>query len=132
MGCEETDLFIRLLQRWPDARILYEPAAPVRHTVPASRLTWRYFRTRCFAEGQSKASVAARVGSGRALASERAYVLRVLPLGMARGLVGACRGERGAARRALAIAAGLTMTTAGYAWGQWEAVVKRGVPEPTP
>ncbi len=56
MGCEETDLFIRLLQRWPDAQILYEPAAPVRHTVPASRLAWRYFRTRCFAEGQSEAA----------------------------------------------------------------------------
>lgn len=116
-GCEETDLFIRLVQRWPEARIVYEPTAIVRHTVPPARLSWRYFRARCFAEGQSKAIVAARVGSERALATERSYTLRVLPAGVARGLVGACRGERGAGRRALAIMTGLSVTTAGYIWG---------------
>lgn len=117
-GCEETDLFIRILQRWPEARIVYDPAAEVRHTVPGARLSWRYFRSRCFAEGRSKASVAARVGRERALASERSYALKVLPVGMARGLVGACRGEPGAGLRAMAIGAGLGMTTAGYVWGQ--------------
>ncbi len=74
--------------------------------------------------------MAAWVGSGRAFASGRAYVLRVLPLGMARGLVGTCRGERGAARRTLAIAVGLTMTTAGYTWGQYDALVTRAASEP--
>jgi len=117
VGCEETDLFIRLAQRWPEARIVYEPTARVRHTVPQNRLSWHYFRTRCFAEGLSKASVAARVGPDRALASERSYVRRVLPAGVARGLKGAWRGERGAGLRAVAIAAGLSMTTAGYIRG---------------
>lgn len=124
VGCEETDLFIRLMRRWPESRILYEPTAAVRHTVPPGRLSWRYFRARCFAEGLSKASVAARVGSERALASERSYAMKVLPLGMARGLLGACRGEAGAGRRALAIAAGLGMTTAGFVWGQLMARAK--------
>ncbi|MHB8669979.1 MAG: glycosyltransferase family 2 protein [Acidimicrobiales bacterium] len=117
-GCEETDLFIRLVRRWPESRILYEPTAGVRHTVPAARLSWRYFRARCFAEGLSKASVAARVGSGQALSSERSYTLKVLPQGIARSLLDAWRGENGAARRALAITAGLCMTMAGYVWGQ--------------
>lgn len=117
-GCEETDLFIRLVQRWPEALIVYEPAAGVRHTVPAARLSWRYFRRRCFAEGLSKASVAVRVGPRDALASERTYTLKVLPRGMANGVRGACRGEEGAGRRAMAIGAGLAMTTAGYIWGQ--------------
>ena len=118
VGCEETDLFIRLAQRWPVALILYEPAAVVRHTVPVARLSWRYFRRRCFAEGLSKAKVAARVGRRQALSSERSYTLRVLPRAMARGLRGACRGEAGAGRRAVAIGAGLALTTAGYVCGQ--------------
>jgi glycosyltransferase involved in cell wall biosynthesis len=132
VGCEETDLFIRLTQCWPDARIVYEPAARVRHTVPAERLSWRYFRSRCFAEGLSKASVAARVGGDRALASERSYVLKVLPLGVTRALVGVCRGEDGAGGRALAIGAGLALTTAGYVWGQVVAAVGPGSPRVAP
>ena len=117
VGCEETDLFIRLAQRWPRAILVYEPTAVVRHTVPAARLSWRYFRARCFAEGLSKASVAARVGSDRALASERSYAVKTLPLGVARGVLGACRREQGAGLQALAITAGLTITGAGYVWG---------------
>ena len=117
MGCEETDLFIRLTQRWPEARIVYEPSATVRHTVPAARLSWRYFRSRCFAEGLSKASVAGRVGSDNALSSERSYTRKVLPRGVARGVRGMFRRERGAGRRALAIGAGLIITTTGYGWG---------------
>ncbi len=117
-GCEETDLYIRLVQRWPDARVIYEPIARVHHTVPTARLSWRYFRARCFAEGLSKAQVAARVGSERALASERDYVLRVLPQGAARALVGAIRGESRTGMRAAAITAGLAMTTAGYVRGR--------------
>jgi len=131
VGCEETDLFIRLIQRWPQARIVYEPAAGVRHTVPPARLSWRYFRARCFAEGRSKASVAARVGTERALASERSYTLKVLPLGMARGALGALRRERGAGLRALAIAAGLGMTTAGYVWGQLQDHLNGALPRST-
>ena len=118
VGCEETDLFIRLAQRWPEARILYEPAAAVHHTVPSSRFSWSYFLRRCFAEGLSKAIVASRVGAGRALAAERSYTLKVLPLGLARAVGAACRGERGAGQRAVAIAAGLSVTTSGYLWGR--------------
>ena len=118
MGCEETDLFIRLTRRWPDARIVYEPSATVHHTVPAARLSWRYFRSRCFAEGLSKASVAARVGGDRALSAERSYTRTVLPRGVARGVRGMFRRERGAGRRALAIGAGLGITTTGYLWGK--------------
>ncbi len=34
-GCEETDLCIRVRQRWPEAEIIYDPAAAVEHVVPA-------------------------------------------------------------------------------------------------
>jgi glucosyl-dolichyl phosphate glucuronosyltransferase len=103
VGCEETDLLIRL-----GGRVVYEPAAVVHHWVPPTRLSWRYFGARCLAEGLSKAQVAQRVGAQRALASERSYTLKVLPRGMARALA------HGAPLRALAIAGGLALTTAGY------------------
>ncbi len=117
MGCEETELFIRISRRWPASRIVYEPQAAVRHSVPAQRLTWHYFRTRCWAEGRSKAQVAAEVGQSRALSAERRYTLRVLPRGVIRAVASACRGEPGAGRRALAIVAGVSITTAGYVVG---------------
>jgi hypothetical protein len=112
VGCEETDLYIRLARGVPGAHVVYEPAARVHHRVPPSRLTWRYFRSRCLAEGLSKALVASRLGPGDALASERAHALRVLPSGIVRGL------RHGAPRRALAIASGLALTTAGYVHGR--------------
>jgi glycosyltransferase involved in cell wall biosynthesis len=124
VGCEETDLSIRLGRSIPGARIVYEPAARVHHRVPPARLTWAYFRSRCLAEGLSKALVAARLGTGDALASERAHALRVLPAGMARGL------RRGAPRRSLAIASGLALTTAGYLHGRL--TTSAGPPSPLP
>ena len=107
VGCEETELCIRLRAANPGARIVTVPAARTRHLVPADRGTFRYFRTRCWAEGISKAGVRSR-SCGAALGTERAYVVRVLPLGFARAL----RDRR--PRRALALAAGLVATTGGY------------------
>jgi GT2 family glycosyltransferase len=120
LGCEETDLFIRLSRRWPHTRVVYEPRALVHHRVPTARLTWRYYRARCFAEGLSKAKVAAHVGRDRALASERSYVCRVLPRAVARACLGA--GDAGNASQAIAISVGLLVTTAGYASGHLAAI----------
>ncbi|HLL78181.1 MAG TPA: glycosyltransferase family 2 protein, partial [Ktedonobacteraceae bacterium] len=76
VGCEETDLCIRVGRRWPDKILLYEPQAVVRQVVPASRENWRYFLSRCFFEGRSKAHLAKLVGSRAGLSAERAYALR--------------------------------------------------------
>ena len=115
VGCEETELCIRLRQAHPEARLVYDPAVRVRHRVSADRHAFAYFRARCAAEGRSKAQVTDEVGAGDALATERAYTTRVLPAGVARGLRDAVRGDRAGARRAGAIAVGLVWTAAGYA-----------------
>jgi GT2 family glycosyltransferase len=118
-GCEETELCIRARQQWPAAVILYDPAAQVSHQVPAERASWRYFMARCFSEGRSKAVVARLVGAQAGLESERTYVRRTLPAGIARGLRGLFgRGDRAGALRAAAIAAGALLTLAGYIMGQ--------------
>ena len=117
-GCEETELCIRAGQRWPDGVIVYDPAARVTHLVPAERARWSYFCTRCFAEGRSKAIVARLVGAASGLASERAYLRRALPAGVARGLRDTLRrGDWSGLARAAAIMAGTGITALGYLTG---------------
>ena len=118
MGCDETELCIRASQHWPEKVFLYEPQARIRHHIPPSRGNWRYFRTRCFAEGLSKAIVVQYVGSKDGLATERTYIVRTLVRGMVRGLTdGVFHLDGTGFARAGAIAAGLTMTVAGYMIG---------------
>jgi GT2 family glycosyltransferase len=117
VGCEETELCIRARQSIPGAEFLFEPRARVTHSVPASRATWAYFRSRCYAEGISKAQVTALAGSRDGLSSERSYVLRALPVGFLRGIRDLFRGDASGAVRSAGIVSGLVLTTAGYIAG---------------
>jgi glycosyltransferase involved in cell wall biosynthesis len=118
LGCEETELCIRSRRRWPNGRFLHDPSARVHHRVPASRASWRYFHARCYAEGLSKALVARASSVRSGLASERAYTMRVLPRGMARGVMEAfAHGDPAGLGRSVMIASGLAVTTAGYLVG---------------
>jgi glycosyltransferase involved in cell wall biosynthesis len=124
-GCEETELCIRARQHWPSRQLTYEPQARVSHRVPYSRSGWRYFRSRCFAEGLSKALVARFVGAGDGLASERSYTLRTLPSGAWRGLLDSCSGaDATGVTRAGAIVAGFNLTLAGYLAGSIKQLFK--------
>jgi glycosyltransferase involved in cell wall biosynthesis/GT2 family glycosyltransferase len=116
-GCEETDLCIRIGKRWPESKILYDPAAVVDHYVPAARGTREYFTSRCRGEGRSKAVLAGLVGSESGLEAERTYTRRTLPLGVLRGLGDTLRGDFGGLSRATMIVVGLFTTTAGYLSG---------------
>ncbi|HET7507078.1 MAG TPA: glycosyltransferase [Solirubrobacterales bacterium] len=114
VGCEETDLSIRVHQRWPEAEILYDPAAEVEHVVPPARGKVRYFLDRCRAEGRSKAVLSDMVGTDDGLSSERSYVRRTLPLGVLRDLGAVFKGDPGGLGRAAMIFVGLAATTADY------------------
>lgn len=118
LGCEESEFCIRIKQRWPRHRLLYEPRAKVYHKVPAGRAHWRYFFARCYGEGRSKALVSHFVGARDGLASERAYTVHTLPRGVVKGvmeLIG--NGDRCGLARAAAIMAGLTATAIGFLVG---------------
>ena len=117
-GCEETELCIRARQRSPQGFFVFEPQAAIGHKVPASRLQLGYFLARCFGEGRSKARVAAVVGTQDGLATERDYVWRTLPRGVARGLADLVLhlDVFGLARAAM-IVLGLAATATGYARG---------------
>jgi glucosyl-dolichyl phosphate glucuronosyltransferase len=125
VGCEETELCIRGRQRWPDGIWRFEPRARVVHTVPAHRARWEYFRSRCYAEGRSKALVARLVGAGDGLSSERSYTRRTLTTGIGRSLAAATRGDLAGPARAAAIVGGFAVTASGYLTGAAAAFVGR-------
>lgn len=120
LGGEETELCIRVRRGSRGRggrRVVFAPASRVRHHVPASRLTWRYFLSRCHAEGVSKALISSTVGVGDSLSDETRYVTHQLPRAAARGLLEAWRGDLTGLSRTAAIVAGLTATVSGYVRG---------------
>jgi len=118
MGCEETELCIRAHQYWPQKFFLYNPQARIHHRISAYRTSWRYFRSRCYAEGLSKAVVTRYAGAKDSLASERAYTLRTLPRGVLRNMKNSIfHRDLTGFQRAGAIIAGLIITTIGYLVG---------------
>lgn len=113
-GCEETELCIRAGASVPNARVLYEPSAEVRHRVGPGRGTWGYFVRRCVGEGRSKSAVTHLAGAGAGLASERSYLRSTIPLGVAQALGDAVRLRPGAAGRAFALLLGVAATVYGF------------------
>lgn len=118
LGGEETELSIRARQYWPKRTFLYEPRARIRHRISPQRSGFRYFLSRCYAEGLSKAAISRYVGISDGLESERSYTLRTLPQGVARGVRdGIAHFDLASLQRAGAIIAGLSMTATGYLVG---------------
>jgi Glycosyl transferase family 2 len=118
LGCEETELAIRLTANRPGAAVMYVPDAAVDHQVAAERHTIRYFLNRCWSEGLSKAVVTRLAGASAGLERERRQVAVVIPAALGRELRAAVTGDWGALGRIAATLAGLTATVAGYALGK--------------
>jgi GT2 family glycosyltransferase len=118
LGCEETEMSVRMANALPGTKIVHATSARVDHLVEPERVRWRYFLARCWAEGRSKAIVARHVGASAGLASERTYVLRTLPRGVVTHLGRGMRGELSGFVRAGAIVVGLSVTVAGYLCGR--------------
>jgi hypothetical protein len=123
---DETEFCIRASGRYADGQWLYRPAASVRHVVTPQRATWRHFVDRCRLEGGSKAVLVGLRGRRSGLASERRYVVRVLPLAVLRELRAAARRQPHAIKRAGAICAGLAITASTYLRARTEMRLGRG------
>jgi len=122
LGCEETEFSIRLRATLEGARIVYEPAAVAYHNVDPSRLSWRYFRQRCFAEGISKRRVSRVAKAPAPLRVERGYVTRTLTTGVAHEAAAMLRRpDRVRAQRIAGLFAGFSWTVAGYLREAWAA-----------
>lgn len=111
LGCEETELCIRVRQADAAARVVYEPRALVHHRVSADRTTWSYLLSRSYHEGISKAALSRRLGRGDALAAETTYTRQVLPRGIRREIAS------GSPQRAAAILLATFAAGTGYLRG---------------
>jgi len=118
IGCEETELCIRIGQQLPGARVVFEPRARVHHRVTPARTTWAYLRTRSNAEGVSKAAIGALVGREDATSVESDYVKRVLTRGFLRELGRGLRLDPAGFRGAAGIVVCLWLTGLGYLRGR--------------
>lgn len=112
LGNEETELCIRIGQRLPGARVVFEPTAVVHHRVTPARCEWSYLVSRSHAEGISKAVMSGVVGQRDGTSDERRYATRVLPRGVLREL------RRGNLRGAAGIVTCLAVTTWWYVRGR--------------
>ncbi|AQA02547.1 family 2 glycosyl transferase [Mycobacterium sp. MS1601] len=117
LGCEETEFCIRVRQHRPHWRFMFEPLAVIWHHVPAERERFSYFRSRCYAEGLSKAAVTRSVGVTDGLAAERSYTARTLTRGVVKGVAEALHGDRAGIERSGAISVGFFSAAAGYVRG---------------
>ncbi|WP_435231546.1 glycosyltransferase [Pseudopelagicola sp. nBUS_20] len=117
-GCEETDYFIRAYKLFPHRTVYFEPRAIVHHSIEKTRTTWSYFVQRCRAEGKSKASLVAFVGSSVGLSSETNYAKKVLPSGVWGGLREGLRGDVGGFFRAATICAGFLSVASSFTVGR--------------
>src|SRR5207302_5312988 len=111
LGCEETELCIRLRQASPGSLIVFRPGAVVHHRVTPDRLTWSYLRRRGWGEGISKAQVSRAVGAEAALSTERDYLRKVIPAALLREV------SQGRPAGVLALGAVVSATAAGYLRG---------------
>lgn len=109
----EPELRLSPTELFPGGVLLHDPAARVRHHVPAARTTLRYFCSRCFAEGVSKRMVARRAGTGPRMAPEVTHPGRTLPGGFVRHLSAGARGDLGGPLRAATIVVGAATTMGG-------------------
>lgn len=110
VGCEETEMSMRVREIYGPGSVMYAPDSVVYHTVTDDRATLGYFVRRGWGEGKSKRSVASRLGSDKTLETERTYVTKTLPRGIAKNL-----GQPGAGwARAAAIVVGTAATGCGY------------------
>jgi hypothetical protein len=115
---EDTDLCIRMAASAPGATWVYAPEAVAQHHVPVSRTSFSYFLRRTYLEGRGKVEMARLLGRQEKLQSERDYMRRTLPSGIAAGLWATARhGNISGLLKAGAITAGIIASAVGAAAG---------------
>ncbi len=117
LGCEETELCIRYSHNRPDQKFVIARDAIVHHRVPNARLSTKYFLSRCWAEGLSKAAVSRLVGAGGGLSSEASHVTKAIPLEIFSTLAMFATYPRDALRRISLIVSGSLVAAAGLLRG---------------
>lgn len=75
---EETDFFIRLNEKFPDKKIVYDHTAIVNHHISAKRLKYGYILKRSFFEGVTKKLLKKKRKKVKTLKTEKNYLSLLL------------------------------------------------------
>jgi glucosyl-dolichyl phosphate glucuronosyltransferase len=117
---DDMDMCLRVAHIGGREAVVYEPAATVRHFVPASRPTWKYFWRRCFFVNKGKVEAFAQMGDAATLGAEARFVLYALSKGVLQEISQAAKGDAHALLRSAAIIAGVGLAAAGHVVGRIE------------
>jgi cellulose synthase/poly-beta-1,6-N-acetylglucosamine synthase-like glycosyltransferase len=128
---DDMDMCHRLAARWPDRRILFEPAAVVSHYVPLERLSWAYFWRRCFTVNRGKVRAHRAIDGVHNLSADRKFVSRALSIGVAREVNALRHGDVTAVSRVGSMVVGLMCAAGGYARGTLDEVLAGTPGRPT-
>jgi glycosyltransferase involved in cell wall biosynthesis len=71
---EEPELSLRIREKMPSSKIIYDPSAVVYHLIDDSRNSFKYLLKRSFYEGVSKALISSKQGTSKALSTEDSYL----------------------------------------------------------
>jgi glycosyltransferase involved in cell wall biosynthesis len=110
---EETEFCIRLVNTFPQSKLMFLPDVVVRHYVPPERGSVRYFLKRCWREGQAKRITVMKSGRSE-LSPEWTHVSNVIPRAIAESIRGALSGAPAALSRIPALIVGTIITVLGF------------------
>ena len=114
VGCEETELSMRVSARYGDGVIIHQPAASVTHHVTHERTSFGYYLRRCWSEGLSKAIVSQLAERRGGLRTERGYVTDTVLPAVGRQLLRGVRGYSDAWSKTAALLIGTAVTVTSY------------------
>lgn len=123
---DDLELCIKLADAYGQKGLVYTPDAVVHHFVSSQRLTWAYFRHRCFSVNRAKAHLFSRLGPAASLAAERAFVLHTLRHQAMSALRRGLARDPGAFRSLGAMFAGIAFAGAGRCRGLLDQLIARG------
>jgi hypothetical protein len=112
------DMCHRLAFSRPSDAIVYEPSATVRHFVPTTRTTWRYFRRRCYYVNRGKVEAFDNMGGAAHLDAELSFVAKAMTRGVWSGIAATFRGDAFGIVRSCAIVTGIALAGAGNVSGR--------------
>ncbi|HEX4308010.1 MAG TPA: glycosyltransferase family 2 protein [Solirubrobacterales bacterium] len=122
---DDLELCLKLGAEYGRNGLYYTPDAVVHHFVSAERLTWRYFRRRCFSVNREKVHLFERLGAAADMGAERRFALHSLKHRIGGDLREASGGDFTAFARMAAMFAGLSFAAAGRVRGLLDARLER-------
>ena len=117
---DDLNLCLRVLERYGSNSVYFTPYSVVHHYVTAERVSWRYFRRRCYFVNREKVRVFRKIGPAANLVAERQFAYRTVRHEVPRAIRAGLDGETSQFLAAGAMLIGITLAGLGNFEGQIE------------